>query len=317
LPYEVTTVGSIWPLAKYWTSPTHFGSKSNDASFFDAASTVPEFISLAQGSSPGTPTSTSYFAQNSKLYSLADALAACVNSSGGKAGDGSPCGQLFSMASTAGSAPADTMTAAIQIAQQPDSNVAGIFDLVGVSTAFQPTLTATPQNGVATFSNLTLGTAGNYTLVASSSGLTSSTSASFTVTTPIKLAFTVQPSNAFTGAAISPAVQVAIQDTNGKTVTADSSPVTLALAGSTNLGGTLTVPAENGVATFSNLTVSTGGSYVLSATSPNLTPATSANFTVTVAPVTYYLSPTGSDSNSGLCNVNLPPSLVTLGCAKP
>ncbi len=39
---------------------------------------------------------------------------------------------------------------------------------------------------------------------------------------------------------------------------------------------------------------------MLSATSPNLPQATSANFTVTVAPVTYYLSPNGSDSNSGL-----------------
>jgi hypothetical protein len=167
-------------------------------------------------------------------------------------------------------------------------------------TGLGGTLTVAPQNGVATFSNLTLSTAGSYTLVASSSGLTSSTSASFTVTTPVKLAFAVQPANVFTGTAISPAVQVAVQDANGNTVTADSSPVTLALAGSTALGGTRTVNAQNGVATFNNLTVSTAGSYTLLATSSNLTSATSANFTVTVAPVTYYLSPTGSDSNSGL-----------------
>jgi hypothetical protein len=167
-------------------------------------------------------------------------------------------------------------------------------------TGLGGTLTVTPQNGVATFSNLTLATAGSYTLVASSSGLTSSTSATFTVTTPVKLAFIVQPSNVFTGTAISPAVQVAIQDANGKAVTADTSPVTLALAGSTALGGTLSVPAQNGVATFSNLTVSSAGSYTLSASSPNLPTAPSANFTVTVAPVTYYLSPTGSDANSGL-----------------
>ncbi len=150
---EVTTVGSIWPLAKYWTSPTHLGSKANDSSFFDAVSTVPEFINLAQGSSPGTPTPASYFAENSKLYSLADALAGCVNSSGGKAGDGTPCGQLFSMAGTAGSsAPTDTMTAAIRIAQQPDSNVAGIFNLVNGSTAFQPALTAVPSDWTLTLS---------------------------------------------------------------------------------------------------------------------------------------------------------------------
>jgi hypothetical protein len=167
-------------------------------------------------------------------------------------------------------------------------------------TGLGGTLTVTPQNGVATFSSLTLSTAGTYTLVASSSGLTSSTSASFTVTTPVKLAFTVQPSNALTGAAISPAVQVTVQDANGNTVTADSSPVTLALAGTTSLGGTPTVNAQNGIATFSNLTVESAGIYMLSATSATLTSATSTSFTVTAPPATYYLSPNGSDSNSGL-----------------
>jgi Pectate lyase superfamily protein len=43
-------------------------------------------------------------------------------------------------------------------------------------------LTATPQNGVATFSNLTVSTAGTYTLSASSPSLTSATSAGFTIT---------------------------------------------------------------------------------------------------------------------------------------
>jgi hypothetical protein len=167
-------------------------------------------------------------------------------------------------------------------------------------TGLGGTLTAAPQNGVATFSNLTLSAAGSYTLVASSSGLTSSTSASFTVTTPVKLAFVVQPSNALTEAAISPAVQVVVQDANGNTVTADSSPVTLALAGSTALGGTPTVNAQNGIATFSNLIVESAGIYMLSATSPSLPSATSTSFTVTAPPATYYLSPNGNDSNSGL-----------------
>jgi hypothetical protein len=167
-------------------------------------------------------------------------------------------------------------------------------------TGLGGTLTATPQNGVATFSNLTLGTAGSYTLVASSSGLTSSTSASFTVTTPVKLAFIVQPSNALTGSAISPAIQVAVQDANGNTVTADRSPVTLAIVGSNAIGGTPTVNAQNGIATFSDITVESAGIDKLSATSPSLTSATSTSFTVTAPPATYYLSPSGSDVNSGL-----------------
>jgi hypothetical protein len=123
---------------------------------------------------------------------------------------------------------------------------------------------------------------------------------SFTTTTPVKLAFVVQPSNAFTETPISPAVQVAIQDASGNTVMADTDPVTLALAGGSGLGGTLTVTPQKGVAVFSNLTLSTAGSYTLSATSSGLTSATSSSFTITIPPVTYYLSPNGNDSNSGL-----------------
>jgi hypothetical protein len=336
---EVTTVGSIWPLAKYWASPTHFGSKSNDTSFFDAASTVPEFISLTQGSSPGTPTSTSYFAQNSKLYSLADALAACVNSSGGKAGDGSPCGQLFSMASTAGSStPADTMTAAIQIAQQPTSNVAGIFDLVNTSTVFQPTLTAAPSDWTlklsyvvatpsislatgtyagtqeVTISDATAGSVIYYTtdgtapatssnlytgpisigvsstvkamavLSGSASAVASSTLTITGALPPAKLAFLQQPSNGLVGATISPAVQVVVEDANGNPDTSASNPITLALIGGTGLGGTLTVTPQNGVATFSDLMVSAAGAgYTLLATSPSLTSATSTSFAISAS----------------------------------
>ena len=332
---EVTTVGSVWPLAHYFTSPTHLGYASNDTSFLSAVSSVPEFINLAQGSSPGTPTSTSSFAENNKLYSLADVLAACVSSSGGAAGDGSPCGELFSMASSAGgSAPADTMTAAIQIAQNPDNNVAGIYGLVKGSTAFEPTVTAAPSDWTlplssvvatpsispvtgtyagtqdVTISDATAGSTIYYTtdgtvptsssnvytgpipiavsstveaiavFGGASSGVASSALTITSALPPAKLAFLQQPSNALTGAAISPAVTVAVQDSNGNTVTSATNPVTLALTSGSGLTGTLTATPQNGVATFSNLSVSAAGSYTLSATSTNLTSATSTSFTI-------------------------------------
>jgi Chitobiase/beta-hexosaminidase C-terminal domain len=142
---EVTTIGSVWPLAAFMTSSSGLGSTPNDTSFLDAVSSVPEFINIAQGSSPGKPTTTSYFAENSKLYSLSNLLANCVNSTGGSAGDGSPCGLLFSIATPpGGSAPADTMTAALRIAQNPSNNVTEIFGLAKTNTYFQPALTATP-----------------------------------------------------------------------------------------------------------------------------------------------------------------------------
>jgi Chitobiase/beta-hexosaminidase C-terminal domain/Pectate lyase superfamily protein len=333
---EVTTVGSVWPLAHYFTSPTHLGSAPNDTTFLSAVSSVPEFINLRQGTSPGTPTSTSSFAENNKLYSLADVFAACISSSGGKAGDGSPCGELFSMATSAGgSAPTDTMTAAIQIAQNPDNNVAGIYGLIKDSTAFEPTVTAAPSDWTLTLSylvatpSISLAT-GTYTgtqdvtisdatqgstiyyttdgtvptssstvytgpisiavsstveaiavLTGSSSGVASSTLTITSALTPAKLAVVQQPANALTGATITPAVQVSVEDSSGTVVTTATNPVTLVLAGGTGLGGTLTATPQKGVATFSNLTVSTAGTYTLSASSPSLTSATSAGFTIT------------------------------------
>src|SRR6202042_1213455 len=144
---EVTTVGALWPLAAYMTDATHLGSASGDASFLTAVATVPEFVNNAQGTSPGTPTATSSFTENAKLYSLSHLLANCVNSAGGAAGDGSPCGSLFSTATPSGaSAPADTVTAALRIAQNPKNNVGGIYGLLAGNTTFQPALTAAPTD---------------------------------------------------------------------------------------------------------------------------------------------------------------------------
>src|SRR6202012_197008 len=159
-------------------------------------------------------------------------------------------------------------------------------------TGLTGTSTATPVNGVATFSNLSVSAAGTYTLAASSPGLTGATSSSFTISaggggtpppTATKLAFIQQPSNASAGATITPAVTVVVQDSNGNTVTTATNPVTLALAGGTGLTGTLTATAQNGVATFSNLSIANAGTYTLSASSTGLTSATSGSFTISAA----------------------------------
>ena len=351
---EVTTVGSVWPLAAYMKTPDDLGSTAGDANFLAAVSSVNEFVNIADGSSPGVSTTESYFAQNSKLYSLADVLDKCVNSRGGSAGDGSPCGALFSVATpTGGSAPTDTVTAAMHIAQNPKNKVAPIFDLSADPAAFQPTLAAVPPDWTlslshpvatpsislatgtyvggqeVTITDSTAGTTIYYTidgaaptsssaqysgalsigvtstvqaiavLGISQSPVASSTLTITTTTAGAKLAFLQQPSNASTQAVISPAVTVAVEDAKGNIVSSASDPVTLNLVGSTvSSGGTISVAPVNGIATFSNLIVTAAGSgYSLAATSPGLTPATSATFTigaplgVTVTPGSVTLTP--------------------------
>jgi len=102
-----------------------------------------------------------------------------------------------------------------------------------------------------------------------------------------KLAFSVQPSAAVAGATLSPAVQVAVQDAQGNTVTTSTASVTLGITSGTGtsgavLGGTLTRAAVSGVATFASLTIDKMGTgYTLTATAASLTSTTSTAFNVT------------------------------------
>lgn len=111
-------------------------------------------------------------------------------------------------------------------------------------------------------------------------------------TTPaeaVKLAFVVQPSAVTAGSALSPALQVAVQNAGGNTVVAATTEIALALTPGAGppgavLGGTLTRAAVGGVATFDDLTIDRAGAgFSLTATAANLASATSAGVSVTAA----------------------------------
>lgn len=106
----------------------------------------------------------------------------------------------------------------------------------------------------------------------------------------VKLAFTVQPSNATAGVAIGPAVVMAIEDASGNTVTGAANVVTVSIGtnptGGT-LAGTVSVSSVNGVATFSNLHLDKAGTgYTLTATATGLAGATSTRFDITAGAAT-------------------------------
>ena len=124
--------------------------------------------------------------------------------------------------------------------------------------------------GVATFSNLTVTTAGTFTLNASDSAYASLGtfySNPFIVTpgAPNKLAFTTVPAKTTAGTTMEPVV-VTIEDQYGNVEKTDDNAVSVALSTPSLLSGETTVTAVNGVATFSELLISTAGSYTLKAT---------------------------------------------------
>src|SRR5437773_347284 len=83
----------------------------------------------------------------------------------------------------------------------------------------------------------------------------------------------------------SAALQVTALDAAGNAVPGFTGSVTVALGsnpGGSTLGGTTTVAAVNGVASFSPLTLDkTGTGYALTTTATGLNPATSSGFTIT------------------------------------
>jgi hypothetical protein len=98
-----------------------------------------------------------------------------------------------------------------------------------------------------------------------------------------KLVFGQQPSNTLAGGTITPAVTVLIQDQFGNATTSAAN-VTMGIATNPSagtLGGTTTVGAVSGAATFSTLSINKAGSgYMLSASSGALTGATSNSFNI-------------------------------------
>jgi len=96
-----------------------------------------------------------------------------------------------------------------------------------------------------------------------------------------KLVVISQPTNTVSGAVISPAVTVQIQDANGF-LTTSTANVTLSLNGIGTLSGTKTVAAVAGVATFNTLSVDKAATgYTLVPSSPGLSTVFSNSFNIT------------------------------------
>src|SRR3989442_3468074 len=101
-----------------------------------------------------------------------------------------------------------------------------------------------------------------------------------------KLGFTGQPTNVAAAQPITPAVQVAVQDAVGNSVLGATDAVTVTLGSNPSggtLGGTRTVSASQGIATFADLRIDRPGSgYTLLASAAGLSGATSTPFAVTL-----------------------------------
>ncbi|MES2179726.1 MAG: cohesin domain-containing protein [Gemmatimonadota bacterium] len=167
------------------------------------------------------------------------------------------------------------------------SSVIVTATLDGAGGTLGGTTSVTSVNGVATFTNLKVTGAGNYTITFIASGLTSATSNSINITaqTATQLAITTQPSPNVTGGVAFPTQPVVeIRDGSGNRVAGSTTSVTATVNGPGNLQGTTTVNAVDGVATFTNLNLRPAGTVTLTFSSSGLTPATSNSITTVAGP---------------------------------
>jgi streptogramin lyase len=141
---ELTTVASVYALAPFMSGYKKVGAaSSNAAGIANAFQTVNSLVNTATGTAPGLGLPANGTVPTTELNTLADILSSCVNSTG----TGAPCTSLFSAATpSGGSAPTDTIGAALNIATNPGNSVATLFGLTPATPPFPPALTTAPND---------------------------------------------------------------------------------------------------------------------------------------------------------------------------
>jgi hypothetical protein len=144
---ELTTVASVYALSRFMTGIANIGtSASNATGLNNAFAAVSKLANLTTGSAGGPALPANATLPVAKINTIANMLAACVNSSGGKANDGSACGSLFKYTTVNGVAPTNTIVAAMNLAQNPNLNTISLTDLPTGTPPFQPSLSVAPND---------------------------------------------------------------------------------------------------------------------------------------------------------------------------
>jgi hypothetical protein len=145
---ELTTVAAAYALSPFAASATSIGSAASDAPTLAAAFTLAsEYVNPATGQAPGLNIPSGFVAPVALLNTLADILSACINTTGGVANDNTLCGTLFGLTpSSNGTPPTDTFGSILNLAKNPGTDTAALFNLAPAITPFQPSLTQPPTD---------------------------------------------------------------------------------------------------------------------------------------------------------------------------
>jgi hypothetical protein len=239
---EVTTIATTWAMAQF-IDPTgqNIGApSSNVIGLANAVSAIisKNLIDVTTGLAPASfPPAVS--SPTSKLYTIADVIAACVESSG--AGS-SQCTSLFGDATpSGGTTPATTLAAALDIARNAAHNAAALFALVAANAPFEPTLSSAPTDWTLALAFTGGGLSGPTAVAIDASGDVWIADYNSAVTELAPNGAAISPSNGFTGGGLFESFGIAIDQLGQVWVPDEQSPSNV------NSGnGAITVLSSNG-----------------------------------------------------------------------
>jgi hypothetical protein len=148
---EVSTIATAYALAGFATDATDISSSGSPLALTgvaNAMATIPNLETLGTGVALATsPGGYGQPAQDT-INTLANILAACINSTGSISGptNPTPCYTLLTSAMNGSTMPTDTATAAINIAHNPGANVGALYGLQTASSPFQPDASSQPND---------------------------------------------------------------------------------------------------------------------------------------------------------------------------
>ena len=163
---EVSTVATAYAIAGFSADATHVSSSNSSLATLgigNAFGAVANLETLGTGTALATtpawtvngvtPPSGNGAPPQQEINTLANILAACINTTGAVTGGASPtpCYTLFTNALSGGltgTTPSDTATAAIYIAHNPgiSNNITNLFSLQTATSPFQPDLSVAPSD---------------------------------------------------------------------------------------------------------------------------------------------------------------------------
>jgi hypothetical protein len=141
---EATTVASAYAMAAFLKPGAKLGATATNALGIGlAASTVANLVNITTGAEPGTYFPSTGTAPTARINSLANALNACIVSSGATS---SACTGLYGDTTVSGVVPTNTLDAVLSIAKNPGLNTGGLYTLSSSSSAYSPALSAAPTD---------------------------------------------------------------------------------------------------------------------------------------------------------------------------